>query len=86
MEVYTLIVYFIHGKCAHITLSHHLRLKVQCDFTYAIKGFFSCKVDCNYFLITIVVTNWHLSTSACASQKWKQMSLQFNLVMSHSST
>jgi hypothetical protein len=50
--VYTLIIYLIHVKCANITLSHHLRVKGQWDFTYAIKEFFSYKVDCNYFLIT----------------------------------
>jgi hypothetical protein len=32
--------------------NHHLQLKVQCDFTYATKGFFNCKVNCNCFLIT----------------------------------
>jgi hypothetical protein len=52
MEVYMLIVYFIHRKCVNITLSHHLQLKLQCNFTYTIKGFFSCKIDCNFFLVT----------------------------------
>jgi hypothetical protein len=59
--MYMFTIYFIQGKCVDITLSHHLRLKVQCDFTYATKGFFSCKVDCNFFLII----NLHFSTSAC---------------------
>jgi hypothetical protein len=59
MEAYMLTIYFIHRKCANIMLSHHLQLKVQCDFTYATKGFFSCKVDCKLFL----VTNWHSFTS-----------------------
>jgi hypothetical protein len=53
MEMYMLTVYFIHGKCADIMLSHHLWLKVQCDFIYA------TKVDCNYFL----VTNWQFFTN-----------------------
>jgi hypothetical protein len=52
MEMFTFITYFIHGKCVDITVSHHLQLKVQCNFTYAIKGFFSCEIDCNYFEIT----------------------------------
>ncbi len=50
VEVYTLIIYVIHGKCANTMLSHHLRLKVQCNFTYVIKGFEN--FDCNYFLVT----------------------------------
>jgi len=52
MEVYTLTIYFIHGKCADIMLSHHLQQKVQCYLAYATQGFFSCKVDCNCFLVT----------------------------------
>jgi hypothetical protein len=52
MEMYMLSIYFIHGKCVNITLNHHLQLKVQCDFIYATKGFFSNKVDCNWFLVT----------------------------------
>jgi hypothetical protein len=32
--------------------NHHLQLKVQCDFIYATKGFFSYKVNCNCFLVT----------------------------------
>ncbi len=57
MEMYTLTVYLIYGKRVNIILSHHLQLKVQCDFTHAIKGFVSYKVDCNYFLSQIVVAN-----------------------------
>jgi hypothetical protein len=49
MEVYMLVVYFIHGKCVDITLSHQLQPKVQCNFIYATKGFFNCKVDCDFF-------------------------------------
>jgi hypothetical protein len=40
IEMYTLIVYFIHGNNVNIMLNHHLQLKVQCDFTYVIEGFF----------------------------------------------
>jgi hypothetical protein len=43
--MHTLIIYFIHGKCVDITLNHHLRLKVQCNFIYTTKGSFSYKVD-----------------------------------------
>jgi hypothetical protein len=57
MEMYTLTIYHIYGKCVNIMLSHHLQLKVQCDFIYATKGFFSYKVDCNYVLSQIVVAN-----------------------------
>ncbi len=52
MEVYMLTIYFIHGKCVEIMWSHHLWLKVQCNFTYATNGCFNCKVDYNYFLVT----------------------------------
>ncbi len=62
MEVYTLIIYFIYEKCVDIILNYHLQLKVQCNFIYATKDFFSCKVDCNCFLITIIA-NWNFLTS-----------------------
>ncbi len=55
MEVYTLIIYFIYEKCVDITLNYHLQLKVQCNFIYVTKDFFSCKVHCDCFLIT----NWN---------------------------
>ncbi len=48
MEMYTFTIYLIHGKCVNIMLSHDLQLKVQCDFTYATKGFFSYKIDFNF--------------------------------------
>ncbi len=38
MGVYMFMVYFIYRKCVDIILSHHLQLKVQCDFTYALKA------------------------------------------------
>jgi hypothetical protein len=44
-------------------LNHHLRLKVQYDFIYAIKDFFYYQVDYNYFGSQIVVANWSFSTS-----------------------
>jgi hypothetical protein len=52
MIIYMLNIYFIHGKCVDIMLSHDLKLKVQFDFIYVTKGFCNYKVDCNYFLIT----------------------------------
>ncbi len=52
MEMYTSTIYFIYENYVDITLNYHLQLKVQCNFIYATKGFFSCKVDCNCFLIT----------------------------------
>jgi hypothetical protein len=52
MEVYMLTIYFIHGKCVDIMLTHHLQLIVQCYLVYATQGFFSFKVDCNCFLVT----------------------------------
>jgi hypothetical protein len=53
LKVYMLTIYFIDEKCVDY-MNHHLWLKTYCDFTYATKGFFSCKVNYNYFLIT----NW----------------------------
>jgi len=57
MNVYTLIIYIMHGPFGDIMLSHDLWLDVGCDFTYAIKVFLIVNVGCNCF----IVTNWHFS-------------------------
>jgi hypothetical protein len=48
-------IYIIHGPFDDVTLSHHLRLNVGCNFTYAIKTILVVNVSCNYF----IVTNWN---------------------------
>ncbi len=65
MEVYTLTIYFIHGKCASIMLSHHLQLKVLCDFTYATNGIFNYKLDCNCLLVINCTHKLTFFISAC---------------------
>jgi hypothetical protein len=57
MEVSTLIIYFIHWKCVDITRSHHLRLKVQCNFPYATKGFLVVKLIAIVLKSQIVIAN-----------------------------
>jgi hypothetical protein len=64
MEMFTLIIYFIHGKYVDIMLSHHLWLNIQCDFTYATKGFLITKLIATIFQSQIVVANWRFFTIA----------------------
>jgi hypothetical protein len=42
--MYMLIIYFIHVKCANITLSHHLQLKVHVTSLMQLKDFLVAKL------------------------------------------
>jgi hypothetical protein len=51
MNMYTLIVYIIHGSFGDVILSHDLWLDVGCDFTYVTKTILIIKVDYNYSIV-----------------------------------
>jgi hypothetical protein len=55
MNMYTLIVYIIHGPFGDVMLNHDLWLDVECNFTYAIKSILIINVGCKYF----IVANWN---------------------------
>jgi hypothetical protein len=52
MKVYMFTVYIIHVECDDIMLSHHFRLDVACNFTYATNGILVVYVCYNLFLVT----------------------------------
>ncbi len=55
MNMYTLIVYIIHGPFGDVALNHDLWLDVECDFTYAIKSILVINVGCKW----LIVANWN---------------------------
>jgi len=50
MNMYTLIVYIIHGPFGDVMLSHDLQLNVGCEFTYATKTILVVNVSCNFLV------------------------------------
>jgi hypothetical protein len=55
MNMYTLIVYIIHGSFGDVMLNHNLWLDVECDFTYAIKSILVINVGCK----CLIFANWN---------------------------
>ncbi len=61
LRVYMLTIYIIHVECDDIMLSHHLRLDVACNFTYATNGILVVHVVVTYFQLQITIPNWDFS-------------------------
>jgi len=56
MEMYMLIIYFIHGKYVDIMLSHQL-WNIQCDFTKLIATIFQLQIGV-FLLVQLKLNDW----------------------------